>query len=84
MKKSPAGGLVGRVSGDALNVIAQHTLKSTTPNCILTLSPNPVAESGRDTCSLATAAADLTVATMTRTINVLNELIGGDPGFHLT
>jgi hypothetical protein len=42
-----------------------------------------VAESTRDARSLANAAADLTVATVTRTIDVLNQLIGGLQGCHL-
>jgi hypothetical protein len=41
-----------------------------------------VAGSDRDARNLATVAADLTV--VTRTIDILNELIGGAPGFHLT
>jgi hypothetical protein len=43
-----------------------------------------MAESARNARSVTNAAADLTVATVTRTIDVLNQLIGGLQGCHLT
>jgi hypothetical protein len=43
-----------------------------------------VTDSTREARSLATAVADLIATTVTRTINILNKLIDGLQGFHLT
>jgi pectinesterase inhibitor-like protein len=50
------------------------------PYCILTLSANPAAASATDARGLAAAVADLTVVNVTRTIDVLNDLIRGLQG----
>ncbi|KAM0862679.1 hypothetical protein ACQ4PT_045114 [Festuca glaucescens] len=72
--------VIRSVPGSTCAAVAKSVVSTPYPYCVLTLSANPAAASATDARGLAAAVADLTVANVTRTIDVLNELIRGLQG----
>ncbi|KAM0848454.1 hypothetical protein ACQ4PT_054375 [Festuca glaucescens] len=75
-----AGGVSARASSVIRSTCAAVAKSTPYPYCVLTMSANPAAASATDARGLAAAVADLTTANVTRTIDVLNELIRGLQG----